>query len=226
MKKDRLTGLMCLVVIGFFSAKLQAAGPGKQTNLPVTSIIADSDPLGTPFQIQSDDDDGGEYTNTKAVQSIIQPIGDWVLNTNYSSLSLRGVYLDFSRPVDGTSPGLDNDFIGVKARLITQCPTYGYSMLTLANGTTVQCGLVIAFDYGGNHYRLAMNPDGPNHYPGTTTVKVSRNDDTHWTIEGGNGTLQTRESVAALIRLTDGRKPVEVNLGNFYFSFSISVTNP
>jgi hypothetical protein len=92
-----LTTGMFLVLIGICSATAPMAKAQKQSDLPVTSTIAD----GTA-QIQCDD--FGPYKNTKAVQSIIQPIGDWVLDTNYSSLSTRSVYLDLSKPIAGTGP--------------------------------------------------------------------------------------------------------------------------
>ncbi len=163
-------------------------------------------------------------------EGVIQPIGDWVLDTNYSSLSTRGVYLDFGQPVDGSSPGPDPDreLIGVKARLITQCPTYGYSMLSTAFGQTVQCGLVIGFGYDGSSYRLAMNPLGVNNYSETDTVNVSctgvdtKGQCNQWSIASGPSM-----SVARLVKLTTVRgKTTETNLGDFYFSFLINVKNP
>lgn len=221
--------LLVLIAIGLMVAPM--ANAQKQSNVAVTSTVADAD-----FQIQSDD--GGVYTNSKAVQSIIQPIGDWVLDTNYSLLSTRSVWLNFSQPVAGTGPnggapvppfpydphtGLYAAL--VKARLITQCPTYGYSMLGLTNGETVSCGLVIHIPYNGNDYRLVMNPLGINNYSETETVNVTcngvgTNGCRQWSIVSADPDLGSK---ARLVQLTTGKKPAQINLGNFYFSFSITI---
>ncbi len=232
-----ITVLICLILIVGFTVTLQAAGAGKQTNLPVTSTIADTDPLGTAYQIQSDGkiqiDGTTDYTNTKSVQSVIQPGGDWVLDTNYSSLSDRGVFLDFSQPLDGSSPGPDpsKDLIGVKARLITQCTPYGYGMLSLTKGQTVSCGLVIHFDYNGISYQLAMNPLGVNNYSETDPVNITcggtdaNGQCNRWSIlpEGGAGGT----SVARLSQRTTVKGHyVFQKLADFRFAFSMNVTNP
>jgi hypothetical protein len=221
MRAFSTTAGVFLVLIAIGSAMTPMTSAQKTSNLPVTSTIAD----GT-FQIQSDDI--GPYTNSKAVQSVIQPVGDWVLDTHYSLLSTRSVWFDFSRPVGVPAAPFVQEL--VKARLITQCPTYGNSMLSLKNDgkTIITCGLVIGFDYGGNKYRLAMNPLGPNDYGETNAVNVSCTAGpadgpcTQWNIvpeaTGGN--------IARLVLVSTKGKPVEKTLGNFYFSFSITVTNP
>jgi hypothetical protein len=224
VKLLQLAAVLCIALA--FSFTVRAAGAGKQVNLPVTSSIVDTDTTGAAFQIQ--EDDLGSYANTKSVQSVIQPIGDWVLDTNSSSLSTRGVYLDFSRNVDPIVTAPWTGPIGVKARLITQCPTYGYSMLPLKTGVSVGCGLVIGFDYGGSQYRLAMNPGGPSGYTDTDVISVAcAGADTagqcnQWTIaDAGGGSV-----AKLLVSTTVNHKSVWVDKGNYYFSFSITVSNP
>jgi hypothetical protein len=213
-----LAGVLAALPLG-----LHAAGAVK--DLPVTSTIVDSDPSGSAYQIQNDDQ--GAYTNSKSVQSVIQSIGDWVLDTNYSSLSTRGVYLDFSRPLGLASP-FTTDPIAVKARLITQCPTYGSSVLSLKLNQVAACGLVIGFDYAGSSYRLAMNPSGVNGYTDTDTVNVTctgagpSGQCNRWNIAGaGNGS-----TAKLLVSTKVNRKIIWEDKGNYEFSFSISVSNP
>jgi hypothetical protein len=114
----------------------------------------------------------------------------------------------------------------VKARLITQCPTYGYSMLSLASGQTAQCGLVIHFDYSGNSYRLTMNPiDYNTDYVNVACIGVGTNGQcNHWSIvPAGTGGI----NVAELLLLTTVKgKTVAVDQGNFYLSFAIDITYP
>ncbi len=220
----RTTTRMSLVLIGIWVATVTVAIAQKQNNLPVTSTIAD----GT-LQIQSDD--LGPYKNTKAVQSIIQPIGDWVLNTNYSSLSTRSVYLDFSQPVAGTGPNGGEPVAPfaselVKARLITQCPTYGHSMLLLGDGDSIQCGLVIHFDYGANSYRLTMNPANyATDFVNVTCIGAATgNQCNHWSILPAD---TSGINVSKLLLLTTVKgKNVATDQGNFFMSFSIDVSNP
>jgi len=224
----RVTILAWLGLIGM-SAKMPTAEAQKNSNLPVTSTIANTDASGTlQFQIQSDD--LGSYKNTKAVQSVIQPIGDWVLDTNYSSLSTRSVYLDFSQPVNGTGPNgtPSAPFASalVRARLITQCPTYGNSMLSLSGGETAQCGLVIGFDYGTTRYRLTMNPiNYATDFVNVSCSSVGTNGQCNaWRIVPA---ATSGENVAKLLLLTTVRgKIVATDQGDFYMSFSIIVTNP
>ncbi len=221
MRKNalRMTIGMCMVLTVICAANGPMATAQKQKDLPVTSTIADG-----AFQIQSDDQ--GPYTNTKAVQSIIQPIGDWVLNTNYSSLSTRSIYLEFSQPAPG-SPNPPFSAELVKARLITQCPASMLSLVT--SGAFMECGLVTHFTYGADSYRLAMNPGGVNGYVDTDSVRVTCLGATNgqcnsWGIEPA---AASGMNVAKLLLLTTARgKTVATDLGKFYMSFAISVTNP
>ncbi len=220
----RMTTSMSLALIGIGVAYVTLAMAQKQNDLPVTSTIVD----GT-LKIQSDD--LGPYKNTKAVQSVVQPIGDWVLDTNYSSLSSRSVYLTFSDPVPGSGPGGGDPIAPfaselVKARIITQCPTYGHSMLSLGEGQPIQCGLVIHFDYGALSYRLTMNPiNYATDFVKVTCVSVGTgNQCNHWTIVPAD---VSGINVAKLLVLTTIKgKKVAADQGNFLMSFAIDVSNP
>jgi len=130
-------------------------------DVPVTTLIEGNGVDMSPtLHIQSDL--AGAYQNSKTVQSVIQSIGDWVLNTAYSSRSTRKALVDFRDPVpnsgpNGGAPAAPFAYQQVQARFISKCSEYGNSMFTLAGGMTTNCPLVVRFDYGGSTYRIQMN---------------------------------------------------------------------
>src|SRR5262249_5650264 len=112
-------------------------------------------------RIQSDQ--LGAYKNSSSVQSVIQAIGAWVLDTNLSSSSTRSVLIDFRDPVPGSGPNggapiAPFAFAQVKGRLIAKCNDYGGNMLSMSGlGSTLTCPLAVSFSYGSDSYRINMN---------------------------------------------------------------------
>lgn len=199
---------------------------------PVTSTVADGG-----YQITSDG--LGSYPNSKTLTSTIQSVGAWVLDSKTVRNGTRQLRLDFGQPIAGSGPN-GGDPVAVptqlyKVRAIAKCNAYGNSMLTMTNGTTVTCPLHIAFDYAGGSYAIQMNPlatgADPDGAPETNPANVScvaagtgAVPCSAWTItpSGAGGV-----NVARLIKyVTSKGKTTNVNQGNFYFSFSIGVTDP
>lgn len=232
-----------LILGVFIVSSQQAAALQSNTNAPVTSTIADA-VNGYAFQVQSDGI--GAYTNSKYVQSVVQGIGDWELDTNYSKLSARNVWLDFTKPVAGSGPNAGNPTAPfssglAKVRFISKCSLYNRNMFTIASGVTVNCPLTLGFTYGGNDYRVQMNPViGADVNPETDYVDITCNATNantqciNWTIKpnglkGGCATPDclVKQNVVRLSKfVTVKGKTTQVNQGNFYLAFSISLTNP
>lgn len=226
------------VVISQHAAALQST-----VDVPVASTIADS-VNGYGLQIQSDG--VGAYTNNKYVQSHIQSIGDWELDTNYSKLSSRNVWLDLSKPVIGSGPNGGNPVAPfssglAKVRFISKCSLYNVNMFTIPSGATVNCPLTTGFSYGGNDYRLQMNPFvGADVNPETDVVNITCNavnassQCIKWIIspngaKGGCATpdCSVKQNIARLSKfVTVKGKTIELNQGDFYMAFLINLTNP
>lgn len=219
----------------------EARGSG---DTQVSTYVADAEANGSAFQIRSDG--RGVYRTSTALNSIIQPIGAWVLELN-SRTSTRSLVLDFGQPVPGSGPS-GGDPIAVASgpymvRAIAKCNVYGTSMLTLAPGATMACPLHIAFGYNGSSYALQMNPNptgaDPDGAPETDWATVTcltptsgSAPCTEWTLTPSDtytaedGSVR-RRNVARLIKyVTSKGTTTNVNQGDFYVSFAIRLTNP
>lgn len=208
------------------------------SNLPVTSIVSDTD--GTnPFQLQSDT--GGLYTSytlskTDSVVSEIQAGScDWILDLS-NSLS-RTVALTFT-PTNQASSTASPPFTGtqtVSPYIISKCgknsANNGISYGTMAYGQTLQCGFSAAFGYQGSNYALRMEPDN---FAGTNWVQVSCGGAdsagcNSWTVTPipglvtNPGTGQS-SSIGELMQATTVKgQTVFTNLGLYYVAFSVAV---
>jgi hypothetical protein len=231
------------LILGASIVITQEAAALRAGNVPVTSSIADAVD-GHALQIQSDG--VGVYANTKYVQSIVQGLGDWELDTNYSQLSTRNVWLDFTKPVPGSGTNGGNPVAPfnsglAKVRFISKCNIYNVNMFTIPSGTTVHCPLSLGFRYDGNDYRVQMNPvAGGDVNPETDFVDITCNavnsnaECINWTIvpngiKGGCATLNcsVKQNIARLSKfVTVKGKTTLHNQGNFYMAFSIGLTNP
>ena len=228
--------LFALTASGF---ALQAPLKGKPpSDTPVTTII---DGLGVdtlPTQrVQSDQ--LGAYTNSSSLQSILQAsLGDWVLDTlNFNSTPQRKVLVDLRDPVPGSGPGGGAPIAPfayqlVRARLISKCSEYGNDMRTIPGGVTVQCPLAIAFvDAGGVSYRLAMNPNNfieVNSVLVTCVTTDANSKCNQWRIEPSVTQFPSGETknVAKLLKLAAKPNQTDQDLGDFYLSFTLHLTNP
>src|SRR6478609_5697418 len=117
--------LLTLLAVGSYSYQKTAAG-APQRDVAATSTIADVDSVtGTVYRIGSDN--LGSYNNgVNSVSSIVQAVGDWVLDTK--PYSLRKVRIDLGDPVPGSGPAPPFQSAVVPVRFISKCTT---SMFTL-----------------------------------------------------------------------------------------------
>lgn len=226
------------------------------SDTPVTTTIADyidvvdPYPLSTsriPMQIQSDG--AGAYSNSSSVKSVIINSGGWDFDTGFMYIKrpTRRVYLDFTQPIPNTGPGGTNPvppFTGAFVRpwFNTKCYYEGIEMLAMGAGQVVTCGLVGNFSNpaDGLEYRIIMNPGCPafpdgcnetNQMSATCTSVDGSGKCNRWTI-GPSGPCVTadcevRTNRIRLAKVTTLRgKSVVTNLGEFYMTFAIEVTNP
>jgi hypothetical protein len=245
MTRNHRLLLATLVALGLpFAATAQK--PNKPpADLPVTTTVRDADANIAPLlQIRSD---GAVYTNTRDVQSIIQGIGDWEMQSDFSTASTRTVFVDFSQPIAGSCPSCPNgNPITLPSRLygtrfIAKCNQYNNNMFTLPYLATMSCPLYTRVNVNGQNYRINMNPlsGAQAYYPETNYINVtctgvnSSGQCNKWQIEpSGNyvpagGTTSVRGNVGKLVKVVTVKgKTTDIDQGDFYFSFSISVTNP
>lgn len=227
--------VLALTASGFV---LQAGTKGKQPgDTPVTTTIEGLgvDTLPT-LRFQSDQ--LGAYTNSSSLQSILQAApGDWVLDTlTFNSSPQRKVLVDLRDPVLGSGPGGGDPIAPfayqlVRARLISKCAEYGNDMRTIPGGATVNCPLAIAFDdAGGVRYRLAMNPNNfleVNHVLVTCVATDANSNCNQWKIEPSATQLNgERKNVAKLLKIATKPREPDQDMGDFYMSFTIHLTNP
>jgi len=214
-------------------------------DVPVTTTVRDADANIAPvLQIRSD---GAVYTNTRDVQSIIQGIGDWEMQSDFSSASTRTVFVDFSQAIPGSCPSCPNGNPVVlpsrlyPTRFIAKCREYNNNMFTLPYLSTMSCPLYTRVDVNGQNYRINMNPlsGAQAYYPETNYVNFtctgvnSSGQCNQWQAEPSGtyvpagGTAAVRGNVGKLVKVVTVRgKTTDIDQGDFYFSFSISVTNP
>jgi hypothetical protein len=215
--------------------------------MPVTTTISDADLSVAPvFQIRSD---GAVYPNSQNVQSLIQGsgIGDWVMQSDLSSASTRTVFVDFSQPVAGSCPTCPNSNPIPLAsgpyptRFIAKCHEYNHNMFTLPYLATISCPLYTRVDVNGQNYRINMNPlaIAQAYYPETNFVNItcagvnSSGQCNNWRIKPSGTYVPAGSSTAVignvgkLVKVVTIRgKATDIDQGDFYFSFSIGVTNP
>lgn len=212
---------------------------GKVTDLPVTSTIQGLGPDAVPtYRLQSDL--LGSYKNSRALESIIQGIGDWELDmVNFTSSPQRTILVDLRDPVPDTNPNnLPPPFpyAYVRARFISKCSQYGLNLRSMTFvGQQYQCELSVgAISYGGQTYALRMNP---NTY-GTDNVTWTCNNVMNgacnqWRMEpsayytnAATGASEQKNR-AQLVRVVTAKGQTTFEpRGEYYLSFSVDVTNP
>lgn len=233
----------CLMTLVASTAVHRSSAGKPVTDVPVTVSIA-STLGGVPLQMQSDGP--GPYTNTSSVQSIIQSVGDWELDTSFSTSSTRNVWVDFGKPVAGSGPGGGPPIAPfsaglVKVRFISKCHLYNVNMFTIPLGSTVNCPLASGFDYAGERYRIHMNPiEGVDVDPETDFVTFTCNAANasskciSWSMQpsglkGGcaSADCSVKQNVARLSKMVTYRgKTTPISQGDFYIAFSINITSP
>ena len=209
-------------------------------DMPVTTVIEGLgiDTLPT-LRIQSDQ--LGAYHNSSSLQSLLQAsLGDWVLDTlNYTSSPQRKILIDLRDAVPGSGPngGAPNNPFGttgyqlVRARFISKCSQYGTDMRNMQPNNFYPCPLAIAFDdAAGVRYRLSMHADN---FPEVNLMQVTCvATDTNakcnqWKMEPSVTQLNgERKNVAKLLKVATKPNQSDHDMGDFYLSFSIHLTNP
>jgi hypothetical protein len=219
-------------------ASTSAGIAGKRlTDLSVTTSVSSVDTTGALADITNDG--GGPYTDGVAgVVSILTQngyngiaYGDWQFDTK-SSVS-RGVGESFDMD-DAVQPGdphftvlANPPFWGtqvVKAKVEVECTFLNKSMLTMAAGASITCGLINGFvtaagvDYG---FSAAASFTG---LPETTDAQIDclAADSvgcSSWNIRPIGSTL-------AVARLGQQTKHGGIDEGDFYLKFLIHVTRP
>ena len=227
--------LIALTVGGSISS-LFAAGPLPK-DVPVISIVEDgASDVAPVLTIRSDA--AGSYVNSKTLTSLIQGIGDWVLDSINPAKATRRIVLDFSQPVPGSGPN-GADPIGLPPgayafRALAQCSTYGNSLLAFTAGQIKTCPLRIGFDAGTAHYAIIMNPTGGVNgpfpetnaatvtciYPSTGSAPCSQWRFTPSATYIAPDLSVKYRNVARLLQF-DSRNNVVADHGDFYMSFSI-----
>ena len=222
-----------------------AAQKVRVVDIPVSVTVSDDDldPYNPPYRIQSDG--RGAYKHSSALQSIIQGIGDWELDMlNFTSSPQRTVLIDLSDPVLGSAPSGSTPTAPfspqqLRARFIAKCSQYGGNMQTMAGGSTILCPLAVAFDAvtveGGvqtkRRYRLNFNPENwasevDAVHVTCAGVNASASKCNLWTVKPSTVHGSELKGRAKLIRVASSRKETDLDLGEYYLSFSVSMTNP
>ena len=229
------TTLIVMIAAALPQASATASKPPSDT--PVTSTI-DGLGLDTLPTLRIQSDQLGSYRNSSSMQSIFQSaVGDWVLDTlNYNSSPQRKTLIDLRDPVAGSGPGggaPTAPFTSqlVRTRFISKCSEYGVDLRTIAGGSTVYCPLAIAFDDSlGVRYRLTMHA---NNFPEVNLIQVtcvavnSSSKCNQWLLEPSATQLNgERKNVAKLLKVASRPNQADQDMGDFYMSFTIHLTNP
>jgi len=238
--KRSLTYLVTVTLLGIAAASLlqsaaTAAKPASDTAVTSTIDGLGVDTLPT-LRIQSDQ--AGSYRNSSSLQSILQSaVGDWVLDTlNFNSSPQRKTLVDLRDPVAGSGPGggapmAPFTYQLVRTRFISKCSEYGVDLRTIAGGSTVYCPLAIAFDDPlGVRYRLTMHA---NNFPEVNLVQVTcvavnaSSKCNQWLFEPSATQLNgERKNVTKLLKVASKPNQADQDMGDFYLSFTIHLTNP
>jgi len=214
---------------------LEVSAKGKPaSDTPVTSTI---DGLGVntlPTQrLQSDQ--RGAYQNSSSLQSILQAwLGDWVLDMlNSNSSPQRTVLIDLRDPVSGSSinPFGATGYQYVRARFIAQCSANGIDFRNMQPNNLYPCPMAVAFnDASGIRYRLAENPVNysETNWVQVTCVATDTNAKCNqWKMEPSVSQLNGDvKNVAKLLKVATKPHDADQDMGDFYLSFTIHLTNP
>jgi hypothetical protein len=226
--------MLMLSANGLLDSAGAAGKPASDT--PVTTMI-DGLSLNTSPTLRIQSDQAGSYRNSSSLSSILQAaLGDWVLDTlNFNSSPQRKVLIDFRDPVAGSGPGGGAPtspfaYQLVRARFIAKCSQYGSDMRAIPGGSTIYCPLAIAFDdAGGVRYRISMHA---NNFPEVNLVQVTcmatvNGKCNQWKIEPSVTQLNgERKNVAKLLKVAAKPNQADQDMGDFYLSFTIHLTNP
>jgi hypothetical protein len=213
--------LLCVLAL-FTSALIAQKPPRGDSDVPVTTIFDQS-----VTNLRVSEDGLGSYQNgVNGVESIIQAIGDWVMNTRTSTV--RKVYIDFGDPVSASEPAAPFTSAMRPARFISKCTQLGFKIRDMQVGQTRQCPLALAFDHNGLNYRIAFN-DGNfavTDHVEWTCLGSANGRCASWMMEPAAVYGDVRKSIGQLIKVGTNRKNPDQALGRYYFAFRVYVTHP
>ena len=210
-----LLTMVLLTVVTQFAQK----PPKGDSDVPVFTVFDSS-----VANLRVGDDGVGAFQNgVNSVESIIQGIGDWVLNTRNSTV--RSIYIDFGDPVSAGQPVSPFTSALRPARMISKCASTGFKIRDMQVGQTRQCPLAIAFDYNGVGYRIAFNDTNfsVTDYVEWTCLGSANGRCASWMMEPSAVYGYERKSIGQLIKLATSKRDPEQALGRYYFSFRIYV---
>ena len=240
MKTQTLRIFTLALTLAFAATGLMPPAGAKGKPPSDTAVSSNIDGLGIDtlptMRIQSDQ--LGAYKNSSSLQSILQAaVGDWVLDTlNYNSSPQRKVLIDLRDPVpasgpNGGAPIAPFAYQSVRARFIAKCSQYGVDMRNMQPNNFYPCPLAIAFDdAGGVRYRLTMHA---NNFPEVNLMQVTcvatdaNAKCNQWKMEPSVTQLNgERKNVTKLLKVATKPNQSDQDMGDFYVSFAIHVTNP
>lgn len=206
-----------------FESRSEAAKPAGDA--PATSTLADIDTTsGMVFRVGSDS--LGNYSNgVDSVSSIVQGIGNWVLDTKPSPL--RKARIDLGDPVPDSGASAPFQAANVPVRFISKCTT---NITTLAVSQSIPCPLALSIVYNGVTYALRTNDNYAGTEPVTWTC-LARNPAAtkcvSWEmIPSAVQADGQRKNVMQLLKPATKRGDTDQLLGRFYMSFKMNVTTP
>lgn len=237
MKKYNLLMLVLLLCSGLVAG---AKGGKPASDTPVTTTIDGLGPDTMPtLRIQSDQ--LGAYRNSSSLQSILQAsLGDWVLDMlNINSSPQRKVLVDLRDPVPASGPNGSapvnpfgaSGYQYVRARFIAQCSQNGIDMRAMQTNAFYNCPMAVALDdANGVRYRLAENPANfsETNWVQVTCVATDVNSKCNqWKLEPSATQLNGEvKNVAKLLKVATRPNQPDQDMGDFYLSFTIHLTNP
>jgi hypothetical protein len=216
-----------------------AALGAKRSDIPVICTLQVSGDLAQSTNYSIEGDAWGSYHDgINSVSSILQDgtccsySGDWILDMT-SSLS-RTILIDLRQPVPNSGAQPIFAYQYVPARIIVKAhEAQAGSFPLMRLNQTLSCPAFVRFTYAGTSYRLIMS-SGPNAFPDyaetnntqvtCTAVNSSTNQCVAWTILPVIQAGGTVRNIARLEKLPN--KGSAVNLGDFYTTFLINLTNP
>lgn len=213
------------------------AQKGGAKDTPVTSALEGLGPEAVPppgmynYRIQGDLR-GPYYDGVEKVESILQvPFQggrDWELDTRYSAT--RSILIDFRDPVAGSGATPPFSWRYIPTRFIAKGHALGNDIGGMKGvGSEILSPLNLSFDFQRNTYRIIMGSE-------TDFVRISclgvvgdpndaNSQCNHWKVEPSVVQADGQLKNSAKLTRTASNGAV-TDLGNFYFSFLISFTNP
>ena len=230
--------MVVLLALASIGMMLNAGAKGKPVSDTLVTSTIDGLGVETLPTLRIQSDQGGAYRNSSSLLSILQAyLGDWELDMlNLNSTPQRKVLIDLRDPVPGSGPNggaplAPFAYQSVRARFIAKCSQYGLDMRNMLPNNLYPCPLAIAFDdANGVRYRMTMHA---NNFPEVNLMQVTcvttnaSGKCNQWKMEPSVTQLNgERKNVAKLLKVATRPNQSDQDMGDFYMSFAIHLTNP